>query len=141
MKRNATAHWAGNLKGGSGSLTTQSGVLSKTPYSFRSRFGDGAETNPEELIAAAHSGCFSMALSVILEQAGYVAESIETKAVVTLDPEKKAITKVDLELVAAIPKISEEKFMELAEIAKANCPVSKVLNAEISLTSKLLALV
>jgi lipoyl-dependent peroxiredoxin len=139
MKRTANAVWKGNLKEGTGILTTQSAVLSKTPYSFRSRFGDGTETNPEELIAAAHAGCFSMALSMILEQAGFVADSIETNAILTLDVQTTTITKVELELTAKVPKLTEEKFQELAGVAKANCPVSKVLKAEITLAAKLAA--
>jgi osmotically inducible protein OsmC len=137
MKRDASAHWTGSLKEGSGNLTTQSGIFKETPYSFRSRFGDGKETNPEELIAAAHAGCFSMALSMILGNAGFVAESIETKAVITLNVETITITNLDLTLTAKIPNITEEKFQELAATAKANCPVSKVLNAQISLTATL----
>lgn len=137
MKRNANAVWKGNLKEGTGILTTQSAVLKETPYSFRSRFADGKETNPEELIAAAHAGCFSMALSMILEKAGFVADSIETKAVLTLDTDSITITKVELDLTAKIPNIDDAKFQELAGVAKANCPVSKVLKAEITLAAKL----
>jgi lipoyl-dependent peroxiredoxin len=139
MKRNATAVWKGNLKEGAGILTTQSAVLNQTPYSFRSRFGDGTETNPEELIAAAHAGCFSMALSMILEQGGFVADSIETKAVITLDVPTTTITKVDLELTAKIPKISDAQFKEMAAAAEKNCPVSKVLKAEITLAATLVS--
>jgi len=139
MKRNASAVWKGNLKEGAGNLTTQSAVLNQTPYSFRSRFGDGKETNPEELIGAAHAGCFSMALSMILEQAGFVADSIETKAVVTLDVASTSITKVELELRAKIPKMSEKQFQDLAAAAKANCPISKVLKAEITLVAVLVS--
>ena len=122
MKRNASAVWKGNLKEGAGNLTTQSAVLNQTPYSFRSRFGDGKETNPEELIGAAHAGCFSMALSMILEQAGFVADSIETKAVVTLDVASTSITKVELELRAQIPKMSEKQFQDLASAARQTVP-------------------
>lgn len=139
MKRNASAIWKGNLKEGAGILTTQSSVLNQTPYSFRSRFGDGAETNPEELIAAAHAGCFSMALSMILEQAGFVADSIETKAVITLDVATTTITTIDLDLKAKIPKINEARFKEITAAAKANCPVSKVLKAEITLSATLVS--
>jgi osmotically inducible protein OsmC len=137
MKRTASAVWKGNLKEGAGTLTTQSAVLKDTAYSFRSRFGDGVETNPEELIAVAHAGCFSMALSMILEGAGFIADSIETKAVLVFDVATTTITKIELDLVAKIPKITEEKFQELAGVAEKNCPVSKVLKAEISLTAKL----
>jgi osmotically inducible protein OsmC len=139
MKRTASAVWKGNLKEGAGILTTQSAVLNQTPYSFRSRFGDGTETNPEELIAAAHAGCFSMALSMILKQGGFVADSIETKAVITLDVATTTITKIDLELAAKIPKISEAQFKEMATAAEKNCPVSKVLKAEITLSATLVS--
>jgi osmotically inducible protein OsmC len=137
MKRTASAVWKGNLKEGSGTLTTQSAVLKDTAYSFRSRFGDGVETNPEELIAVAHAGCFSMALSMVLEGAGFIADSIETKALLTFDVASTTITKIDLDLTAKIPNITEEKFQEIAAAAKANCPVSKVLKAEISLNANL----
>ncbi|MES2920516.1 MAG: OsmC family protein [Verrucomicrobiota bacterium] len=138
MKRTASAVWQGTLKEGQGSLTTQSGVFSNTPYSFRSRFGDGTETNPEELIAAAHSGCFTMALSLFLGEAGFTPEKLETKATLTLDESKLAITAIHLELSGKVPGIDAAKFEEIATQAKANCPVSKVLNAEISLTATLL---
>ncbi len=137
MKRTASAVWQGNLKEGHGSLTTQSGVFNDTPYSFRSRFGDGAETNPEELIGAAHAGCFTMALSLFLGNAGFTADKLSTKATVTLDEGKLAITTIQLELHGSVPGITAEKFTEIANEAKANCPISKVLNAEISLTTTL----
>ncbi len=139
MKRTANAVWEGNLKEGKGTLTTQSAVLKNTPYSFRSRFGDGTETNPEELIAVAHAGCFSMALSNFLEKAGHKAERLATKATLTLDESKLAITAIHLELEGRVPGIDQGKFSELAKEAKANCPVSKVLNADISLEAKLLS--
>jgi osmotically inducible protein OsmC len=135
MNRTASARWNGTLKEGNGILTTQSGILSETPYSFRSRFGDGQETNPEELIAAAHAGCFSMALALTLEQAGFKPESLSTKADLNFDTSGPTITAVHLSLSARVPGISEEAFQELAAKAKAGCPVSKVLNAEITLTA------
>lgn len=122
---------------GAGTLGTQSGVLKETPYSFRSRFGDGEETNPEELIAAAHAGCFSMALSLMLEKAGFKPEKIATKADLTFDPKALEITKVHLTLTAVVPGISDETFQEVAVQAKGGCPVSKVLKAEITLTATL----
>lgn len=137
MKRTASAQWNGTLKEGSGTLETQSAVLKDTPYSFRSRFGDGTETNPEELIAVAHAGCFSMALSLMLEQAGFPPESIVTKADLTLNTDALEITTIHLSLNAKVPNITEEKFQEVALQAKANCPVSKVLKAEITLTAVL----
>ncbi len=138
MKRTATAVWKGSGKEGKGTLTTQSGVFDKQPYSFRLRFAneDGKQgTNPEELIGAAHAGCYSMALAVQLSEAGYTADELHTKATVTLENpgDGFAITKVHLELTASVPEISEHKFKELAEGAKAGCPVSKVLNADITL--------
>ena len=137
MKRTASAQWNGTLKEGSGTLGTQSAILKDTPYSFRSRFADGTETNPEELIAAAHAGCFSMALSLMLEQAGSPPESISTKAELSLDTDKLEITTIVLNLTAKVPGISEEKFQEVAQQAKENCPVSKVLKAEIKLNATL----
>jgi osmotically inducible protein OsmC len=137
MKRTANAEWIGTLKEGSGTLGTQSHVLHETPYSFRSRFGDGTETNPEELIAAAHAGCFSMALALSLDQAGYTPQSIVTRADLTFDTGALAITAVHLSLTAKIPGISDDAFQEIAAQAKSGCPVSKVLRAEITLTSVL----
>lgn len=137
MKRTASAAWQGNLQKGKGTLSTQSGVFSAQPYSFRSRFGDGTETNPEELIAAAHAGCFTMALSLFLGNAGYTADKLETKATLTFDQEKLAITAVHLELTGVVPGMDAAKFEACAQEAKANCPVSKVLNAEISLSASL----
>jgi osmotically inducible protein OsmC len=139
MKRTANAVWEGNLKEGKGTLSTQSGIFKNTPYSYRSRFGDGTETNPEELIAVAHAGCFTMALSLFLEQAGFKADHLSTKATLTLDEGKLAITAIHLELQGKVPGIDQAKFSELANQSKANCIVSKVLNAEISLDAKLAA--
>jgi osmotically inducible protein OsmC len=139
MKRSASAVWQGDLKKGRGSLTSDSGVLKETPYSFATRFEGTPGTNPEELIAAAHAGCISMALSAELGKAGFTPERISTKATVTLDMVNgnPAITQVHLEMSARIPGISREKFDEIAAGAKAGCPVSKVLRAEISLAAKL----
>lgn len=139
MKRTASAVWQGNLQEGTGALTTQSHVFNGQSYSFRSRFGDGADTNPEELIAAAHAGCFTMALSLFLGNAGFTADKLETKATLTLDQEKLAITTIHLELTGSVPGIDAAQFEQIAGEAKANCPVSKVLNAEITLTATLAA--
>jgi osmotically inducible protein OsmC len=135
MARHATAVWQGTGKEGKGNLTTQSGTLNNTQYSFSSRFEEGAGTNPEELIAAAHAGCFTMKLSFLLVAAGFTADKLETKCEITLD--NGAITKSHLILKASIPGISKEKFDECAADAKANCPVSKLLNTDISLESTL----
>jgi len=134
MIRTAKAHWAGDGKSGEGTLTTQSGVLSSQPYSFKLRFenADGqAGTNPEELIAAAHSGCFSMALAFALANAGFTATAIDTEASVDLQPGEGgfSITAIKLKLTAAIPGISKDQFDEIAAGAKAGCPVSKALSA------------
>ncbi len=139
MKRQATAQWQGDLKTGKGSLTTDSGVLSQTPYSFSTRFEGEKGTNPEELIAAAHAGCFTMALSLMLGEAKLTAESMETRAQVTLEqvPEGFSITSIHLTLKAKIPGASKATFDELVAKAKAGCPVSKVLNAEITLDATL----
>jgi len=136
MKRTATAVWNGSGKEGKGHLTTQSTTLNKTQYSFSSRFENGVGTNPEELIAAAHAGCFTMKLTFDLGAAGFTADTLETTAEVTLD--NGTITTSKLTLKAKVPGISKEKFDEVAAGAKANCPVSKVLNAEISLDATLL---
>jgi osmotically inducible protein OsmC len=139
MKRTASAHWTGGLKDGKGTISTQSGVLKDAPYGFKTRFEDDPGTNPEELIGAAHAGCFSMALSAQLGQVGLTAESIRTTAAVTLDKVEGgfAITAVHLDLVAKIPGADQAKFEEAANNAKAGCPVSKVLNAKITLDAKL----
>lgn len=139
IKKSASAHWQGNLNAGHGTITTTSGVLKETPYSFRDRFESGVGTNPEELIAAAHAGCFTMALSLFLGNAGYTPESLDTRAEVTLDQVKSApaVTAIHLFLSAKVPGISQEKFEELATFAKANCPISKLLNAPITLETTL----
>lgn len=142
MIRHGFAVWNGTIKEGSGTVTTPSGVLNNTPYSFKLRFEDESGTNgtnPEELIAAAHAGCFSMALSGQLTRAGFTAESLATSAALTLEQKDGgfAITTVHLTLDAKVPGISAEQFHELANAAKAGCPVSKVLNAEITLSATL----
>ncbi|MCU0399133.1 MAG: OsmC family protein [Cyclobacteriaceae bacterium] len=136
MKRKATAVWIGSGKEGNGHLTTQSNVLSKTQYSFNSRFAEGIGTNPEELVAAAHAGCFSMKLSFVLGEAGFTPAELATDCIITL--ENGAITSSELMLKAKVPGISKEKFLECAENAKANCPISKSLNTNISLTADLI---
>ncbi len=141
MDRSASAVWHGGLKDGKGTISTQSGVLKQTQYSFSTRFESGAGTNPEELIAAAHAGCFSMALSAQLTEAKMPPESIETTAVVTLEVLKDGgptITKIHLTTKAKVPGIDKTKFDELAQTAKTGCPVSKVLKAaEITLDATL----
>jgi osmotically inducible protein OsmC len=139
MKRQATAQWQGDLKTGKGSLTTDSGVLSQTPYSFSTRFEGEKGTNPEELIAAAHAGCFTMALSAELGKAGLTAKSLRTTAAVSLEKNGGGwgVTESHLDLVAQVPGASQEAFKAAAETAKANCPISKLLNARISLSWKL----
>lgn len=137
MKRSATAIWKGSLKDGNGTLTTDSKTLSETSYSFHSRFESGTGTNPEELIGAAHAGCFAMALSNMLGEAGFTPDSLEVKATITLDDQKLEVTNSDLVLKARIPGISEEDFKATAEKAKAGCPISKLLKAEISLDATL----
>ena len=139
MQRKASAVWQGNLKGGKGTISTDSGVLSNAQYSFGTRFEQGVGTNPEELIAAAHAGCFSMALSGQLGNAGLTADSIKTKASVKLDKVEGgfAITSVHLEVRARVPGADNDAFMTAANNAKAGCPVSKVLNAEITMDAQL----
>ena len=136
IHRKATAEWKGSGKEGKGTLTTQSGVLSNTPYSFHDRFEDGRGTNPEELIAAAHAGCFAMALSFELSGAGHPPESLNVDASVAIEPAPGGgfqIPSVKLTLRGRVPGISAEEFQKYANTAKANCPVSKVLNADITL--------
>jgi lipoyl-dependent peroxiredoxin len=139
MKRKATAVWNGSGKEGAGHLSTQSSVLSKTQYSFNSRFAEGIGTNPEELIAAAHAGCFSMKLSFVLGEAGFTPEELSTDCTITLDLGSGTVTQSQLVLKAKVPGISKEKFDQCAEEAKANCPISKLLNASISLESTLVS--
>ena len=139
MKRTASAQWTGGLKDGKGTISTQSGVLKDANYGFSTRFEDGPGTNPEELIGAAHAGCFSMALSAQLGQAGLTAESIRTTAAVTLDKvgDGFAVTKVHLDLVARIPGATQAAFETAANNAKQGCPISKLLKAEITMDAKL----
>jgi len=139
MKRKASAVWKGGIRDGKGTISTDSGVLSDTQYSFSTRFEDGIGTNPEELIAAAHAGCFSMALSGQLGNAGMTAESINTTATVTLDKTDGGftITAVHLDVTARIPGAEQGAFETAANNAKAGCPVSKVLNAQITMDAKL----
>jgi lipoyl-dependent peroxiredoxin len=136
MKRFATANWKGSGKEGKGTNTTQSGVLSNTQYSFKSRFEDGIGTNPEELVAAAHAGCFTMKLSFVLNAAGFTPDNIDTKCTITLDP-AAGITESHLEVKATVPGIDAAKFAECAAEAKANCPISKLLNTTITMEASL----
>ena len=139
MVRKASAVWNGSLKEGKGTISTDSGVLSKTQYSFSTRFENGAGTNPEELIAAAHAGCFSMALSGQLGNAGMTAESIETTAAVTLEKIEAGftITKIHLDVTARIPGADKAAFEKAAQDAKTGCPISRLLKAEITMTARL----
>jgi osmotically inducible protein OsmC len=134
FSRNASATWKGSGRENGGTLTTQSGILSNTPYSFKMRFADEKGTNPEELIGAAHAGCFTMQLAVFLTDAGHDPSNLETKAKVTF--EDGNITEIQLDLTASVPGMDEAQFMELAQKAKANCPVSKLLKANITLNAK-----
>jgi lipoyl-dependent peroxiredoxin len=138
--KKASAHWEGDLKSGVGSISTETNVLNKAPYGFKARFEGGKGTNPEELIGAAHAGCFSMALSMILGGENLTADSIDTQAEVTLAQEGEGftITAVHLILKAKIPGATQEQFEKLTGMAKAGCPVSKVLNAKITLDATLL---
>ena len=137
MKRFATANWQGTGKEGKGTLSSQSTVLNKTQYSFGSRFEEGVGTNPEELVAAAHAGCFTMKLSFNLTGAGFPPANIDTKCDITLDPAKGEITNSHLTVNAKVPGISKEKFEELVADAKTNCPISKLYKTEISYTASL----
>lgn len=139
IKKTASAHWEGDVKTGIGSISTQTGVLKDAPYGFKARFEDGPGTNPEELIGAAHAGCFSMALSMILGNAGMVPKSIDTKATISLDKDGDsfAVKSSHLDVVVEIPGADQQKFDEAAAAAKAGCPISKLLNAEITMTATL----
>lgn len=141
IHRIGSVSWTGGLKDGRGAITTQSGALAEYPYGFSSRFEGVAGSNPEELLAAAHAACFTMALTLILGEAGLKAERLDTKAVVLLEQTDQgfAIPKIDLSLTATIADVGDEKFQTLAGMAKANCPVSKLFNAEISLVAVLTA--
>jgi len=139
MRRNASAVWKGGFKDGKGAISTDSGALSNTPYSYKARFEDETGTNPEELIAAAHAGCFTMALSLQLDQARLKADSINTTAAVTLEKTEAGftITAVHLNVIAKVPGASKDAFETAANSAKAGCPVSKVLNARITIKAEL----
>ncbi|MEO5788765.1 MAG: OsmC family protein [Gelidibacter sp.] len=131
--RTAKAHWEGGGKDGKGALTTESGVLKNSPYAYKTRFEDAVGTNPEELIGAAHAGCFTMQLSFFLVEEGFTAQSLDTTAKVYF--EDGSIPKIELVLKGKVPGMSESKFKDIATKAKENCPVSKLLNADISLTT------
>ena len=139
MKRTANAQWRGDLKSGNGVISTASGVLSNSPYSFRTRFEEAKGTNPEELLAAAHAGCFSMALSAQLAQANLTAESIETTCSITLEkqPDGFSITSSHLDLKARVPGATREAFDSAAQAAKDGCPVSKLYRTNITLSAQL----
>ncbi len=140
MKRKASARWQGDLKSGTGTVSTDSGVLSDTGYDFRTRFEDGAGTNPEELIGAAHAGCYAMALSMILGQAGFTPERIDAEATVSLEKQDDgfAITGIHLDVAGVVPGADDQAFEKAANEAKAGCPVSKALSVEISLEARLI---
>lgn len=139
MKKTASAHWEGNLKQGKGTVSTESGALKDNPYGFNTRFEDEPGTNPEELIGAAHASCFSMAFSMLLGEENFTPDSIDTKATVTLEKQNDgfAVTAVHLQMNARIPTIDQAKFEEIAGKAKMGCPISKLLNAEITLDATL----
>lgn len=135
MKRHATANWQGTGKEGKGTLTSQSTVLNKTQYNYGSRFAEGVGTNPEELIASAHAGCFTMKLSFLLNKAGFTADNIDTKCEITFDTDKGAITNSHLTVSAKIPNIDKVKFDELVKEAKDTCPISKSINPSIQVSA------
>jgi lipoyl-dependent peroxiredoxin len=139
MKRKASAVWRGDLKSGKGSISTDSSVLKETQYSFSTRFENGVGTNPEELIAAAHAGCFAMAFSAELGKAGFKPEFISATATVTLEmlPTGPTVTESHLDMTAKIPGIDQAKFIAIANGAKAGCPISRLLNAKVTLDAKL----
>ena len=141
MKRNASAHWAGDLKTGKGTVSTESGVLQKTQYSFSTRFENGAGTNPEELIAAAHAGCFSMAFSAQLGNAGLKPEAIDTTATLTFEKLEVGftVTEIHLQMKAKVPGASKEAFDTAASNAKTGCPISRLLNTKITLDAQLIS--
>ncbi len=137
MKRHASANWQGTGKEGKGTLTSQSTVLNNTQYNYGSRFAEGIGTNPEELIASAHAGCFTMKLSFLLNKAGFTADNIDTKCEITFDTDKGAVTNSDLTVTAKVPGIDKAKFEEIVKDAEQNCPISKLLNAAISSSASL----
>ena len=135
MKRIAKAHWNGNLMEGKGEISTQSTILNNTQYSFKTRFADGVGTNPEELLAAAHAGCFTMAISAALTQAGFTANDLNTEAILDLDLQNLVVTGIHLDVKGSpIDGVSEEKFKEIAEGAKSGCIISKALSVPITLS-------
>jgi osmotically inducible protein OsmC len=139
MKRNASAQWQGDLKGGKGTISTESGVLSQTQYSFGTRFENGKGTNPEELIAAAHAGCFTMALSAQLSNAGFVPEKLETKATVNFEKLEAGwtVTEVHLDVRGKVPKVDAAAWEKATAAAKTGCPISRLLNTTINMNAKL----
>ena len=139
IKKSGSAHWSGGLKDGKGFVSTETGVLNEQPYGFNTRFEDGKGTNPEELIGAAHASCFSMALSMILGDHDLVADKIETKATVSLEKKDDgfAVTAVHLDVAATIPNATQEQFEAATTAAKENCPISKLLNADITMDAQL----
>ena len=136
MQRKASARWQGSAQAGKGTLSTQSGTLADTPYSFKARFADGKGTNPEELVAAAHAGCFTMAVSYALDNAGFTAEAIETEAQLTMEPVdgKPTVTAVHLMTRARVPNVAAAQFAEIASGAKVNCVISRALSPSIVVT-------
>jgi osmotically inducible protein OsmC len=141
MKRKASAVWQGDLRTGKGAISTESGVLKETQYSFGTRFENGVGTNPEELIAAAHAGCFSMAFSAELGKAGFKPDSIQTTATITMEKTDAGftVTESHLDMTAKIPGIDQEKFTAISNGAKAGCPISRLLNAKITMEAKLIS--
>lgn len=139
IEKAGSAKWMGSLKEGKGLVSTESGALKDQPYGFNTRFQDGTGTNPEELIGAAHASCFSMALSMILGEAGLTADEIKTTSKIYLDKKEAGfeVVKAHLTVAAKVPEASEDAFMEAATTAKENCPISKLLNAEITMTAEL----
>ena len=136
-KDRANAVWNGSVKEGKGKITTRSKALDKAPYSYKTRFQEGGGTNPDELIAASHAGCFAMAFSLMLGENDFTPDSIDATAEVTMDTDQLKLTKSHLTLKAKIPGIKEEKFLEIAKAAKENCPISKALNVEITMDASL----
>jgi osmotically inducible protein OsmC len=137
IKRKASAHWEGSGKDGKGTVSTASTVLNQTQYSFNTRFADGVGTNPEELVAAAHAGCFSMKLAFNLQGAGFTADSLDTECTITLDTDSGSISESHLVVKASVPGIDAEKFQTLVDDAEANCPISKLFNTKITVEATL----
>ena len=137
IKRKASAHWEGSGKEGKGTVSTASTVLNETQYSFNTRFADGVGTNPEELVGAAHAGCFSMKLAFNLQEAGFTADSIDTQCVITLDSDAGSISESHLVVKASVPGIDKDKFQSLVDDAEKNCPISKLFNAKITVEATL----